>query len=84
MMKVIDILSVKENRNEYAYILNHEFGLYAGRVLGLGLFIFLANIVSEVFALRYALIIVASLQMLSIPLAKNIMKHSYQPAYERA
>jgi YQGE family putative transporter len=77
MMKVIDVMSVRENRNKYAYILNHEFGLYAGRVTGLGLFIFLALYVTETFALRYSLIIVAVLQMLSIPLAANIMKHSY-------
>jgi YQGE family putative transporter len=77
MMKVIDVVSKRENRNQYAYILNHEFGLYAGRVSGLGLFIFLAFSVSEIFALRYSLIIVAVLQMLSIPLAKNIMKDSY-------
>jgi YQGE family putative transporter len=77
-MKVIDVVSQRENRNKYAYILNHEFGLYAGRVIGLGLFIFLAFYVSETFALRYSLIIVAVLQMLSIPLAKNIMKNSYQ------
>jgi len=77
MMKVIDVVSKRENRNQYAYILNHEFGLYFGRVAGLGLFIFLAFSVSETFALRYSLIIVAILQMLSIPLAKNIMKDSY-------
>jgi MFS transporter, YQGE family, putative transporter len=78
MMKVIDVVSKRENRNQYAYILNHEFGLYTGRVLGLGLFIFLAFYVSETFALRYSLIIVAVLQMISIPLAKNIMKQSYE------
>ncbi len=77
MMKVIDVVSKRENRNNYAYILNHEFGLFAGRVVGLGLFIFLAFYVSESFALRYSLIIVALLQMLSIPLAKNILKNSY-------
>ena len=77
MMKVIDVVSKRENRNKYAYILNHEFGLYTGRVLGLGLFIFLALRVSESFALRYALIIVALVQLLAIPLAKNIMKLSY-------
>ncbi|MFO7369166.1 MAG: MFS transporter [Bacteroidales bacterium] len=83
MLKVIDVVSKRENRNQYAYILNHEFGLYLGRVLGLGLFIFLAYTVSEIFALRYALIIVATLQMLSIPLAKNIMKHSYLPSDDK-
>jgi YQGE family putative transporter len=77
MMKVIDVVSERENRNNYAYILNHEFGLYLGRVVGLGLFIFLDFYVSEAFALRYALIIVAVIQLLSIPLAKNILKHSY-------
>ncbi len=83
LMRVIDVVSKREHRNQYAYILNHEFGLYTGRILGLGLFIFLAFAVSEIFALRYALIIVASLQMLSIPLAKNIMKNSYLPADEK-
>ncbi len=77
MLKVIDVVSKRESRNQYAYILNHEFGLYAGRIIGLGLFIFLALRVSEVFALRYALIIVALIQLLAIPLAKNIMKNSY-------
>jgi YQGE family putative transporter len=77
MMKVIDVVSKRENRNKYAYILNHEFGLYAGRIMGLGLFIFLAFYVSEIFALRYSLIIVAFIQLLSILLAKNIMKQSY-------
>ena len=77
MMKVIDVVSKRENRNKYAYILNHEFGLYAGRIMGLGLFIFLAFYVSEIFALRYSLIIVAFIQLLSILLAKSIMKQSY-------
>jgi len=76
MMKVIDVLSEREKRNKYAYILNHEFGLYAGRVAGLALFIILASQVSENFALRYSLIIVAAIQMLSIPLASHISKQS--------
>ncbi|MDY0344370.1 MAG: MFS transporter [Lentimicrobium sp.] len=76
-MQVIDLLSEKENRSKYAYIFNHEFGLYVGRFFGLVLFIGLAFYVSKEFALRYSLVIVALIQMLSIPLAKNIMKHSY-------
>ncbi|MDD2549184.1 MAG: MFS transporter [Bacteroidales bacterium] len=74
-MRVIDVLSVKENRSEYAYIFNHEFGLYLGRFFGLVLFIVLALYVSKDFALRYSLVIVALIQMLSIPLAKNIINH---------
>lgn len=76
-MQVIDLLSERENRSKYAYIFNHEFGLYLGRFFGLVLFIGLAFYVSKDFALRYSLVIVALIQMLSIPLAKNIMKHSY-------
>jgi YQGE family putative transporter len=76
-MKVINVLAAKENRNEFAYIFNHEFGLYVGRFLGLGMFIYLAFYISETFALKYALIIVAFVQLLSIPVAKHIIKQSY-------
>lgn len=73
-MKVIDYLSGLENRNQYAYFFNHEFGLYVGRFLGCGLFIFLAFQVSDVFALKYALPIVGLLQVLSVFVAKHILK----------
>ena len=83
-MQVIDLLSAKENRSKYAYIFNHEFGLYLGRFFGLVLFIGLAFYVSKEFALRYSLVIVALIQMLAIPLAKNIMKNSYAEENEKA
>ena len=72
MMRTIDVVAKIENRNEYAYILSHEFGLFLGRAFGLLLFIFLAYCLSEDFALKYALIIVAGLQLVAYPLAKNI------------
>lgn len=72
MMRTIDVVAKIENRNEYAYILSHEFGLFLGRAFGLLLFIFLAYCISQDFALKYALIIVAGLQLLAYPLAKNI------------
>ncbi len=72
-MRVIDIVSKIENRSEFAYIFNHEFGLYIGRFFGLGLFIFLATYISEGFALKYALIIIAIIQLASIPMAKHII-----------
>ncbi len=71
--KVIDIVSKIENRGEFAYILNHEAGLYVGRFLGAGTFIVLAYAVSTEFALRYAIIIIALLQLLSIFVAKKII-----------
>lgn len=75
-MRVIDVVSKIENRNEFAYIFNHEFGLYVGRFIGLILFIVLATYVSENFALKYALIIIGIIQLASIPMAKHIIAAS--------
>ena len=71
--KVIDIVSKIENRGEFAYILNHEAGLYAGRFLGAGTFLVLAYAISTEIALRYAIIIIAVLQLYSIVVAKKII-----------
>ena len=71
--KVIDIVSKIEKRGEFAYILNHEAGLYAGRLLGAGTFLILAYSISTEIALRYAIVIVATLQLYSIFLAKKII-----------
>jgi YQGE family putative transporter len=72
-MRVIDVVSKIEKRSEFAYIFNHEFGLYVGRFFGLMLFIGLATYVSEEFALKYALIIIAVIQLASIPMANHII-----------
>jgi YQGE family putative transporter len=77
-MQVIDVVSKIESRNEFTYIFNHEFGLYIGRFLGLGLFIALATYVSETFALKYSLIVIAVVQLASIPLARHIVRESYK------
>ncbi len=79
-MKVIDVLAAREKRNQFAYIFNHEFGLYIGRFIGLGLFILLIYYVSESFALKYSLIIIAAVQLLSIPVARGVIRKadSYQ------
>lgn len=73
--KVIDIVSKLEKRGEFAYILNHEAGLYAGRFLGAGTFLLLAYSISTEIALRYAIIIIAVLQLCSIFVAKKIIEH---------
>jgi MFS transporter, YQGE family, putative transporter len=72
-MRVIDVVSKIEGRNEFTYFVNHEFALFMGRLIGLGLFIMLANYVSETFALKYSLIFIAVTQLASIPLAKHII-----------
>ena len=76
MMKCIDVVANIEKRNKYTYIMTHEVGLFLGRFLGLALFIALDYKVSQEFALKYALVIVAGLQLLAVPLAKNITKCS--------
>lgn len=75
---VIDIVSKVEKRSEYTYILNHEAGLYAGRFLGALTFILLARYYSTEIALRYAIIIIAVLQLCSIFVAKNIIRQGHQ------
>jgi MFS transporter, YQGE family, putative transporter len=74
LMKTIDAVSAIEKRNEYAYIMSHEIGLFLGRASGMVLFISMAYLISDTFALKYVLIIVATLQLLSLPLAKHIIK----------
>lgn len=71
--RVIDIVSKIEKRSEFAYILNHEAGLYVGRFLGAGTFLLLAYQISTEVALRYAIIIIAALQLSSIFVAKRII-----------
>ena len=71
---VIDILTKKEKRSEFAYILNHEAGLYIGRLVGAGTFLVLAYCFSVEIALRYAIVIVAILQLASYWVAKDIIK----------
>lgn len=72
-LKVIDIVSRIEKRGEFAYILNHEAGLYLGRLLGAGTFLVLYYSISEDFALRYAIGFIALLQLCSIFISKKII-----------
>ena len=73
-MQVIDTVSAIEGRNKYAYIFNQEFGFFIGRFTGCGLFILLANYVSGTFALRYALLIIGVVQLLSIWMAQRVLE----------
>jgi YQGE family putative transporter len=73
-LQVIDAVSRVEGRSEYAYFLNHEFGLFTGRALGCVLFLAIAKWGSAVAALKYALPIVAMLQLYSIQIARKISR----------
>jgi YQGE family putative transporter len=76
--QVIDVLSKLEKRGEFAYILNHEAGLYLGRFSGAGIFLLLAYGYSVEVALRYAIIIIAVLQLLSVFVAQKIIQRSQE------
>lgn len=78
-MQVIDTVSAIEHRNKFAYIFNQEFGFFVGRLTGCGLFILLANYVSDTFALRYALLIIGIVQMLSIWVARHVIDGAAKP-----
>ncbi len=73
-MQVIDTVSAIEQRNRFAYIFSQEFGFYIGRFAGCMLFILLANKVSDTFALRYALLMIGLVQLLSIIVARRVVQ----------
>jgi YQGE family putative transporter len=73
-LKVIDAVAAKEKRNEFAYIFNHELGLYLGRLIGCGLFIVLARYVSAYVALRYALLVIAIIHFMGFFVMRNIQE----------
>jgi YQGE family putative transporter len=72
--QVVDVVSRMEVRNEYAYLFNHEIGLFTGRCLGCILFLAIAHWWSGIAALKYALPVVALLQLLSIRVASRISR----------
>lgn len=73
-LRVIDEVSRRERRNAYSYIFIHEWALYAGRFFGCGLFIVLTCCISDLFAIRYALLIIGVIQLASIGLSRRITR----------
>lgn len=73
-LQVVDAVSRIEGRSGYAYIFNHEFGLFSGRCVGCGLFLGIAYGWSGTAALKYALPVIALLQLLSIRVAAQISR----------
>ncbi len=72
--RVIDIVKKLERRSEFSYILNHEAGLYVGRFSGALAFLLLAYDFSTAIALRYAILLIATIQLLSVFVARNIVQ----------
>lgn len=77
-MRVIDILSPIEGRSGYAYIFNHEFALFIGRLFGGVLFIVAATFVSEPFALRYVLVVIGALQIVTVFFCRSIVRDCHK------
>lgn len=73
-MKTIDAVSKIEKRDGYTYIMTHEVGMFVGRALGMLLFIVVAALFNDDIALRYVLLAVAAIQLLSLPLAQHIIR----------
>jgi YQGE family putative transporter len=73
----IDTAAAIEKRNPYSYVMAREFACYLGRASGMLLFILLASYVSSQFALRYALLVIGVLQLLSVPVAYSVLKRCY-------
>lgn len=72
--RVIDIVKRIERRSEFSYIFNHEAGLYVGRFSGALAFLLLAYGFSTTIALRYAVLLIATVQLLSLLVATNIVR----------
>jgi len=72
--EVVETVAAIEKRSEYAYLFNHELGLFVGRSVGCVLFLAIVHWGSGVAALRYALPIVALLQLFSIHVAGQIAR----------
>lgn len=72
-LQLTDVLSARESRGEYSYLFSHECAEYAGRLVGCGLFLLLALYVSSTFALRYALLAVGAVQLLSLLFARSLL-----------
>jgi YQGE family putative transporter len=87
-MLVIDTVSAIEKRNKYAYLFNQEFGFFIGRFGGCGLFLLLATMKDTTFALRYSVLLVGLVQLLSVFVARVLLracaKYAVAPADELA
>jgi hypothetical protein len=73
-LRAVDAVSHIEGRNECAYIFDHEFRLFPGRSQGCCLFLGIAYCGSGIAALKYALPVIALLQLLSIRVAGQIFR----------
>ncbi len=73
-LKTVDHESKRAGRDRYAYLMSHEFGLLHGRMIGCGLMLGLALWFSGAIALRFAMPLIALVQVLSIPVYSSLKR----------
>jgi YQGE family putative transporter len=70
--RAMDVASEIEKKARYSFVINNEIYINAGRLLGICIFLVFNNYISEAFALRHFLLVVAILLFLVIPAAKKL------------
>ena len=74
LLRVLDAASADGKESRYAYIVSHELGIFAGRLIGAATFIALAYSASGDTAFRYVLALMALLHVFCWPVAASIMR----------
>ncbi len=74
LLGALDAVSGDGKENRYAYIVSHEAGIFAGRVIGTAAFILVACAASGDDAFRYVLALMSLLHLLCWPVAEAIRR----------
>jgi YQGE family putative transporter len=81
LLDVIEFVSLKEKRNKFAYIFNHELGICIGRLFGCSIFLMFSTYVNEDWVLKYILLVIAMVYFISLGVAHSIVHDvSWNPA----
>lgn len=74
LLRVLDAVSDDGKESRYAYIVSHEIGIFAGRLVGAVTFILVACCASGDTAFRYVLALMALLHLFCWPVAASIRR----------
>jgi YQGE family putative transporter len=74
LLSVLDTVAGDGKESQYAYLVSHEIGLFAGRLIGAVVFILAACSYTGDEAFRYVLALLSLLHLLSWPVAASIRR----------
>jgi YQGE family putative transporter len=74
LLSVLDAVAGNGRQSRYAYIVNHEVGVFAGRVVGAAAFILMSHLSTGDAAFRYVLALMSLLHLLCWPIASSIRR----------